>query len=517
MATLTKSKSPIINRPYDPPEWHWQRHSDGRIADSPEQPGRYPAIGRLPNVEGLKLEDRNPMKSMGDLTDVLHHLEMVNDIRKEVNSWQSRGYQGATRITRELIGHWIYPEKGGLYFAQKEAILTAIWLNEIASAAPTGIAILKEIENINSGVNHGIPRICHQMATGTGKTAVMAAIILWQTCNHLEYPRDPRFTNRFLAITPGITVKERLESGLQYMKHGQPDQTTEYLNPQLNLTPTKYEADLRHIHLTVVNYHKFIPRDPDGQIPTRAKTLARKTSSEETEQQVIDRVLGASAKPLAVFNDEAHHCHQGSPEGKNRNDDGKFVWFNALGMLHENGLIHGMVRDMSATPSFIEATNAPLFPWIISQYGLQEAEEAGIVKIMRLPDDGNRPQEWNDDLARSIYANTKDKKNLTREDDEANNKDLKNALQMMYENWETVRANANWRQRNVPPVLAVIVNTVANANRAFDYIAGWEHQDTLYPGRLGNEVSNIDVNANQYHEYPRTILVHSRLEEPEGK
>ena len=453
---------------------------------------------------------------MGDMTDVLHHLEMVNDIRQEVTSWQNRGYQGATRITRELIGHWIYPEKGGLYFAQKEAILTAIWLTEIASATPTGISINKEIENINNAVNQGIPRICHQMATGTGKTAVMAAIILWQTANHLEYPKDPRFTNRFLAITPGITVKERLESGLQYMKHGQPDQTTEYLNPQLNLTPTKYEAALRHIHLTVVNYHKFIPRDPDGQIPTRAKTLARKTSSEETEQQVIERVLGPSAKPLAVFNDEAHHCHQGSPEGKNRNDDGKFVWFNALQMLHENDLIHDMVRDLSATPSFIEATNAPLFPWIISQYGLQEAEEAGIVKIMRLPDDGNRPHEWNDDLARSIYANTKDKKNLTREDDEANNKDLKNALQMMYENWQTVRANTNWRQRNVPPVLAVIVNTVSNANRAFDYIAGWEYQNTLYPSRLGNELSNIDVNANQHHEYPRTILVHSRLEEPEG-
>ena len=513
--TPTHSKSPIINRPYDPPEWHWQRHSDGRIANDPQQQGRYPATGRLPRVKGLDLQSRNPLQAMGDLTDMLPHLAMVNDIRREVSAWQSQSYSSATRVTRELIGHWTNPDKGGLYFAQREAILTAIWLGEIAPQTATGQAILVELDEINGVINDGIPRICHQMATGTGKTAVMAAIILWQTCNHREYPADPRFTNKFLAITPGITVQERLEAGLQYMKHGQPDQTTEYLNPHLHLVPPKYETALRHIRLTVVNYHKFIPQDPDGEMPGRAKTLARKASNIETEQQVIDRVLGQDARRMVVFNDEAHHCHRGAPDGKANNDTSKFVWFNALRMLRDHDLIHGPVRDLSATPSFIEARNAPLFPWIVSQYGLQEAEEAGIVKIMRLPDDGNRPDEWDDELARSIYANTKDEKTLTREDDAASNKDLKIALQMMYENWQSVRQNANWRQRNVPPTLAVIVNSIPNANRAFDYIAGWEDGETLYPGRLGNELSNIDVNANERHEYPRTILVHSKLDEPD--
>ena len=512
--TPTKFTSPIINRPYDQPEWHWQRHSDGRIADSPQQSGRYPATGRLPNVSGLDLPSRNPLQAMGDLTDLLPQLAMVNDIRREVSAWQSQGYAGATRVTRELIGHWTNPDKGGLYFAQKEAVLTAIWLGEIAPQTTAGQAILKELDEINGVINDGIPRICHQMATGTGKTAVMAAIILWQTCNHREYPGDARFTNRFLAITPGITVQERLAAGLQYMKHGQPDQTTEYLNPHLHLVPPQYESALRHIRLKVVNYHKFIPQDPDGQMPARAKTLARKASNVETEQQVIDRVLGQAAGPMVVFNDEAHHCHQGAPDGTGSKDAGRFVWFSALQMLHRHGLRHGPVRDLSATPSFIDAPNAPLFPWIVSQYGLQEAEEAGIVKIMRLPNDGNRPDEWDDELARSIYVNTRDGKNLTREDDDSDNKDLKIALQMMYENWQAVWQNANWRQRSVPPVLAVIVNTIRNANRVFDYIAGWESGDTLYPGRLGNELSNIDVNAAGYHAHPRTILVHSRLEDP---
>ena len=512
--TPTKT-SPIINRPYAPPEWHWPHNSDGRITNSSPQPGRYPATGRLPDVKGLALPARNPRQKTWDQVGLLPHLAMVNDIRREVSAWQSRDCAGATRVTRELIGHWLSPDQGGLYFAQQEAIFTAIWLCEIAPQTAAGQAVLKELDEINDVINDGIPRICHQMATGTGKTAVMAAIILWQTCNHRAYPADRRFTNRFLAITPGVTVRERLEAGLQYMKFGLPDQNTEYLNPHLRLTPPRYEADLRHIRLKVVNFHKFIPQDPDGPMPARAKTLAHKTSRVETERQVIDRVLGQNAGPMVVFNDEAHHCHQGAPDGsKGGNDAGKYVWFNALRMLRNHGLFHGPVRDLSATPSFIDARNAPLFPWIVSQYGLQEAEEAGIVKIMRLPNDGNRPREWRDELARNIYANTTDDKNLTRQDDDASNKDLKTALQMMYENWQAVRRNDNWRPRKVPPALAVIVNTVGNASRIFDYIAGWADGKILYPGKLGNELSNIDVNASEYYEPPRTILVHSRLEDP---
>ena len=513
--TPPESASPIINRPYGPSEWHWQRHSDGRIANAPPQPGRYPATGRLPTVDGLDLLARNPLQAMGDLTDLLPNLAMVNDIRQEVGAWQSQGYPGATRVTRELVGHWVEPERAGLYFAQKEAILTSIWLGEIAPQIPSGQAILRELDEINAVINEGIPRICHQMATGTGKTAVMAAIILWQTCNHQAHPTDQRFTNRFVAITPGITVQERLEAGLQYMKHGQPDQTTEYLNPLLQLVPPKYETALLHIRLHVVNYHKFIPRDPDGNIPNRVKTFVRLESNLETEGQVVARVLGHGARPVVVFNDEAHHCHQGAL-GASSGGDERHVWFNALRMLQNHGLIHGPVRDLSATPSFIAERHSPLFPWIVSQYSLQEAEEAGIVKIMRLPDDGNRPSHWDDELARSIYTRTRDGKQITREDDAADNRDLKNALQMMYENWQAVRRSSNWEQRNVPPVLAVIVNQINNANRVYDYIAGWQQDDALYPGRLGNELSNIDVNANRFHQYPRTILVHSKLEDPEG-
>ena len=180
--TTVQYDNPIINRPYDPPEWHWQRRANGSIAPIRKRPGRYPATGRLPKVAELRL--RNPLQASGDLSDLLPQLSMVNDIRREVAAWQSQGFLGATRVTRELIGHWTNPEKDGLYFAQREALLTAIWLGEIAPESGPGQAIIRELDAINGVVNEGIPRICHQMATGTGKTAVIAAIILWQTCNH---------------------------------------------------------------------------------------------------------------------------------------------------------------------------------------------------------------------------------------------------------------------------------------------------------------------------------------------
>ncbi len=515
--TPANVSSPIINRPYDPPEWHWQRHPDGRIVDAEQRPGRYPAVGQLPNVRGLHL--RNSVRAMGDMTDLQPHLDMVNDIRDQVRVWQSLGYSGITPVTRDLIGHWTDPDRRALYFAQKEAILTAIWLTEVAPGSDAGRAILDELTSMNVAINDGVQRVCHQMATGTGKTAVMAAIIVWQTCNHRAYPDDRKFTNEFLAITPGITVQERLEAGLQYMKHGQPDQNTEYLNPHLQLVPARYEAALRHIRVRVVNYHKFIARDQDGNIPARVKTFVRLSSNVENDEQVICRVLGLDARPMIVFNDEAHHCHQGSPGGPGTPTSGteRYVWFNALKMLRDFGLLHGPVRDLSATPSFITERRSPLFPWLVSQYSLQEAEEAGIVKIMRLPSAASRPDYWDDELARSIYSKTRDGKSLTREDDDSDNRDLKNALQMIYQDWDATRLNANWRQRNVPPVLAVIVNSVANANRLFDYIAGWEADGVLYPGRLGNELSNVDLHGSGYHSYQRTILVHSRLDDPDAR
>lgn len=517
---MSTATNPIINKPREAPSRHWARSSRQDIvgADRPE-PGRLPAHGRLPTVPGIAL--RNPSAALATRAGAAHLLEMVNDIRNAVAAWQGAGYPRITRVTRDLISHWTEPHPNrGLYFAQQEAILTAIWLTEVAPDDPVGSAVVAELAGINAACNDGIPRICHQMATGTGKTAVMAALMLWQTANHRANPADPRFTDRFLAITPGITVRERLESGLRFVKHGVDDELTEYLNPNLNLTPNAYLDDLRYIHFQAVNYHQFLPQDlssllfANGQSVGRVKTFAGLQPQIETPTQVIARVLGSDACPVMVINDEAHHCHRGDPSKPQSAADTR--WFDALRNLHAHGLIHGYVRDLSATPSFIAARNSPLFPWLVSQYNLQEAEDAGIVKIMRLPQ-SDRLADWTDDKAKNIYAGTPTReRKLTREDADRNSGDLKTALAAMYADWNERRQSAEWAQQPTPPVVAIVANTVANADRLYDYIAGWNDGDVIHQGQIGAELSNIDPDGLPYTR-PRTIVVHTKLDTPDGK
>ena len=517
----TDTTSPIINKPREAPAHHWARSSRQNIvgSDRPE-PGRLPAHGRLPVVPGITL--RNSSAALATRAGAAHLLEMVNDIRAAVHDWQNAGYPHITRVTRDLISHWTEPHPNrGLYFAQQEAILTAVYLTEVAPYDTNGPAVIAELASVNAACNDGIPRICHQMATGTGKTAVMAALMLWQTANHRANPDDPKWTNRFLAITPGITVRERLENGLQYIKHGVVDERTEYLNPNLNLTPNAYLDDLLHIRFQAVNYHQFLPQDrsgllfANGQSVGRVKTFAGLQPQIETPEQVIARVLGHDARPVMVINDEAHHCHRGDPSNP-QPAAADTRWFDALRHLHEHGLLHGHVRDLSATPSFIAARNSPLFPWIVSQYNLQEAEDAGIVKIMRLPTAG-LPSDWSDDKAKNIYAGTPSpERTLTREDVDRNSRDLKTALAAMYADWNKLRLSAEWKQQPTPPVVAIVANTVANADRLFDYIAGWNDGAELHQGQVGAELSNIDPDGIP-HPYPRTIVVHTKLDTPDGK
>lgn len=519
--TIAAAASPIINKPREAPTHHWARSSRQNIvgADRPEA-GRLPAHGRLPAVAGLTL--RNSSAAIATRAGATHLLEMVNDIRAAVADWQAAGYPHITRVTRDLISHWTEPNPNrGLYFAQQEAILTAIWLTEAAPQSAIGGAIIAELKSVNAACNDGIPRICHQMATGAGKTAVMAALMLWQTANHRANRDDTRFTNRFLAITPGITVRERLESGLQYVKHGLADELTEYLNPNLNLTPNAYLDDLNHIHFQAVNYHQFLPQDrsgllfANGQSVGRVKAFAGLQPQIETPAQVIARVLGHDARPVMVINDEAHHCHRGDP-AKPQPAAGDTRWFDALRNLREHRLLHGYVRDLSATPSFIAARNSPLFPWVVSQYNLQEAEDAGIVKIMRLPSSG-RLADWPDAKAKNIYASTPTgERKLTREDVDRNSRDLKTALSAMYADWDELRRSAEWAEQPTPPVVVVVANTVANADRLYDYIAGWDDGAELHQGQVGAELSNIDPDGQPYPR-PRTIVVHTKLETPDGK
>lgn len=516
------TQSPIINRPYLPPTRYWTRYKSGALEPTMLQLGRHPASGLLAVTPDFK--PRNPVQAIANNAESQQpRLELVNDIRAALADWQAQGWPRATTATKELLAHWHEPQDRGLYFAQREAISAIIWLHEAAPECQAGQAILTELQATNDAFNEGLPRIACQLATGAGKTAVMAALILWQTVNHALYPNDPRFTNRFLALGPGITVKDRLRNGLTPLHDANPNTAAEYLQPILGLTPPHYEKHLRLIHLQTENWHSFLPRDPDLKAPAGAKKAARMKSRVETPKQIIRRVLGDHPQPVIVINDEAHHCHHGDPEKPDADKDNSYVWYNALKLLRKQNLLHSSIYDFSATPFFSENSKAPLFPWLVSQYDLHEAEEAGIVKIMRLPDadrmprDGVAAKTTPEQLLRNIYTNSKDSKTLDHQNDQHANRHLKAALRLAYEHWNDQRCKPPWSRRPSPPAIAVIVNTTKNADALFQYVAGWRDPDSgeAAAGRVGEGLSNYDPNTLEPYPVPRTLLVHSKLEGPE--
>ena len=192
-------------------------------------------------------------------------LKLVNSIRDAVGAWQSEGYPNITQTSKDLINHWTDPEACQPYFAQIDAVLTHIYLHEVAHDE-----LRERIRAISEKYNEGIHRIAHKMATATGKTPVMAMLILYQAANHRNAaPDDQRFVRRFLVITPGLTVKERLQDSLD---PGHPDSDWS----AFGLVPPgdQWEIALGSASVNVINYHQMQPRDIE---PTSTK-----------QQQLID-------------------------------------------------------------------------------------------------------------------------------------------------------------------------------------------------------------------------------------
>jgi len=184
----------IINKPYQVPAHYWQYDREKRIFNKLE--GRRPA-GFLIATEGSKTYD-----DPGIFCEIL----LVNKIRKRVDTWRGNNYPGITGITKKLFAHWHnneIREDKKFFFCQMEAIETIIWLTESSESERQGIDIPSD--------GGEFLRKCCKMATGSGKTIVMGMLIAWQVLNKIAYPKDNRFTKNILVITPGLTVKRRLQ------------------------------------------------------------------------------------------------------------------------------------------------------------------------------------------------------------------------------------------------------------------------------------------------------------------
>jgi type III restriction enzyme len=200
-------ENPVLNSPYDEPKRHFYFDEDGitdRVVDSRRISSYFVPIPK-PKKKGKQLELETEWTA-----DRIEENKFINDIRRAVARWRMSNYAGVTTTTRQLLQYWSSQDRDRrLYFCQFEALETAIWLAEVADRQDGG-PILRELRQANDGNNQLLYRTAFKMATGAGKTAVMGMIIAWQCLNRLANPHDGRFTDAFLVVTPGITIKDRL-------------------------------------------------------------------------------------------------------------------------------------------------------------------------------------------------------------------------------------------------------------------------------------------------------------------
>ena len=450
------TRSLIVNSPFSAPTHHWvEQH--GQLA---LEPGR---------------------RSAGyDIFDPRHNtrrtepLELVNRIRERVDAWREVGYPGATTVTRALLEHW--HDRGArerpFYFCQLEAIEAQIWWVEATAEHKQGIAI--------PGDGGAWPRFCAKMATGAGKTTVMAMAITWQVLNALTYPkRDRAFSRAVFVVAPGITVKDRLA----VLQPGHPNNVYD----EFALCPTDaLRQKLNAGAVLIENWHTLMPlKEPERSVVKKGP---------ESDVAFVRRVLGplATARNLLVLNDEAHHAYrvpEGFTVGRQRAEEDAIDveeatrWVEGLDRIHE---VLGIARciDLSATP-FMPSGNTNtadrLFGWIISDFGLNDAIEAGLVKTPRVVvRDGVVPDVQT--LKPRLYhlyrdAAVGDDVKRKAEPNEPLPELLQQAYTLLAADWRET-ANAWWKAgHRIPPVMLTVCNRTETAARIQHY---FDHGDAHF-------------------------------------
>jgi type III restriction enzyme len=436
----------IINSPYEEPREYWKRDPDSKLFS--RVPGRRPA-GYIRATENSKaLDDPG----------VFIELPLPNQIRPRVKSWSESGYPGVSGITKRLLEHWRDPEQREnrrFFFCQLEAIETLIWLTEGPSSDRTGIIIPSD--------GGPFTRLCSKMATGSGKTIVMAMLIAWQVLNKVAYPQDKRFSKNIFIVAPGLTVKNRL----QVLVPGPADYYKEF-----NIIPPGLEDSLRQAKVKVTNWHG-LDWESEERIAKRKSVDKRGALSDEAYvREVLDDM--ATAQNIVVINDEAHHAWRIDPKSSkdaNKEDvEEATKWVGGLDRIHRT---RGILTcfDLTATPfapTGKRSGEETLFKWIVSDFGLNDAIESGLVKTPRVVvrDDSRQAANYKSRLYH-IYADKDVKDDINRKvEPHVPLPDLVNtAYAILGADWEATRKN--WQEKNAPtpPVMITVANLTYTAAR----------------------------------------------------
>jgi type III restriction enzyme len=312
---------PILNSPYAYPRRHWELDADGqptqRILEERRAakfitPIPKPKKRRASSSQTALVLDEG--KGLSTEQQQYDATSIISEVRAHVDRWREMP-ESQWRVTPEtarLLHHWRHHPFEGVrpFFCQIEAVETAIWLTEVAPQDTAGKRLLRHLENANHAANPELSRLALKLATGAGKTTVMAMLIAWQTINAARRPGS-RFTRGFLIVTPGLTIRDRL-------RVLQPNDPDNYYSTRA-LVPSDLLEEVQRAKIVITNFHAFKPRER-MQISAGGRALLKgRTGKEprtlETDGQMIQRVMPdlMAMKHIMVLNDEAHHCYREKP------------------------------------------------------------------------------------------------------------------------------------------------------------------------------------------------------------
>ena len=566
--------NPVLNNPYEEPQYYYDTDMNGNIDYATVINGRRP-FGYDVNIVPKKRGEKT-FFSQEDFISVDPNAEFINGIRKEVKAWREAGYPKASRITKELLDFWFNNKERRanlrLFFCQREAVETAVWLNEIAERDPnTGNYILNLLSERRHTVSkddaYVLPRTAFKMATGTGKTVVMAMLILYNYLNKRANPMDTHYADHFLLCAPGITIRDRLSVlQLDYSQRSNNFERTDYYH-QRGLIPPQFEKELGGLNasITIVNYQQFLPRVFSGKHASPLDGKQKWVDGELVTQKdkedysvMLSRILekGVKGKRIVVINDEAHHCYlPRQNKDKSLTDDEKcdlkqeneaaMVWYEGLRQMKLLGYKLQQVYDLSATPYYLKGSGYPeysLFPWVVSDFGLVDAIESGLVKIPFLPAYDNTT-DLDEPKLRNIYDSIKDKLpkrgiRAQKKKDKEDNVDtsvltvqapnlptlLNTALEQFVKDYEDYDRGLRQAYEamgtlyTAPPVLIVVCNNTTVSHEVYRDIAGYqdgfnEDGEPRYRKGRFDVFSNYDGMGLPKEKFPTLLIDSSALDE----
>jgi type III restriction enzyme len=469
--------NPLLNSPFEEPTRYWAYEQGHPVI----REGRRPA--------GYYLRPRTRGPQMALLEEEFIPLDLVNAIRERVKAWREQGYPGITPITRQLLAHWNRPDRERpLFFCQREAAETLIWLVEASPAEKQGIHVPDD---------NGLTRYACKMATGSGKTVVMGMVIAWQVLNKLANPRDRRFSDAVLIVCPNLTIRERLQVLLPW----KPGNYYE----KFDLVPRGMLERLQQGRFQITNWHLFQPKDD-----SRSRSVVQRgPESDAAFCRRVLRDLGHKGHIL-VINDEAHHAYRPAPLLEEDREEltpeeieereKATIWISGLDRIHrERGI--NFCADFSATPFYIKGSGyeeGTPFPWVVSDFSLVEAIESGIVKIPRVPVDDNTGEliprffqlwEWINERLNERLPASERQTARRRAKPESVLREVNGALKTLASEWKKTFEEFQKAGSPVPPVMVVVCDNTDLAKVVHEYIAAGNVLEELANNERNGEVT----------------------------